>query len=401
MSIKLICGDSLEMLKTLPSESVNCVMTSPPYWALRDYGIEPQVWGGTPDCQHEFNLKEIRTGQTHWNKGGKLIPYKERKIRNGTKREIGFCLKCGAWKGSLGLEPTFNLFISHLCDIFDEVKRVLKRTGSCWVNIGDAYAGLKVGKTDKKVADYVKDTQINLRKDCQEIENKNLCLIPFRFALEMQNRGWILRNVIIWHKPNCMPSSVKDRFTVDFEYLFFFVKNKKYWFETQYELAQECSIARLNRAVSNKNKWVNGANGQTPHNLSQPKPNRNYKGGDGVGRKNNCAISTYQFEEGDYLVSPWDPKKGRNKRCVWTITTKPYKEAHFATYPEALCETPIKAGCPKDGTVLDLFCGSGTTGTVAKRLGRNFIGIELNPTYIKLAEKRINKVQEDMFVGVK
>ncbi|KKL53588.1 hypothetical protein LCGC14_2273980, partial [marine sediment metagenome] len=175
----ILHGESLEILKTLPNESIDCVVTSPPYWGLRDYGVENQ----------------------------------------------------------LGLEKNLKEYLNKLCDIFDEVKRVLKQTGTCWVNLGDTYnsspAGgigynAKVGATKNGVQSTNKGLQKNISEKC-------LCQIPSRFAIEMTDRGWILRNEIIWHKPNCMPSSINDRFTVDFEKLFFFVKNKKYYFKQQFE----------------------------------------------------------------------------------------------------------------------------------------------------------------------
>ena len=364
---KIIQGDCLEVLKTLPDESIDMVMTSPPYWALRDYGVD----------------------------------------------------------GQLGLEPTFQGYINKLCDIFDEVKRVLKKEGTCWVNMGDTYIskgeGRHDGYTDPKYKNGRVGRKIEANALPQIIPEKCLAQIPSRFAIEMTNRGWILRNEIIWHKPNCMPSSVKDRFTVDFEKLFFFVKSKKYWFETQYEeLAYQ--DRRGNQRIAYKGKL----------------------------EKNR---DKFNIQPVDYFGQP---PQGRNKRTVWTITTKPYKEAHFATYPEQLCETPIKAGCPKfickkcgkarekiieiipnpersqdgrthttekhrlgktpvpekgwqtekiekglsdcgcnagweKGIVLDPFFGAGTTGLVAQKLKRNYIGIELNPEYIKIAEQRLRQ----------
>ena len=193
---------------------------------------------------------------------------------------------------------------------------------------------------------------------------KTLILIPFRFAIEMVNRGWICRNVIIWYKPNVMPSSAKDRFTVDWEYLFFFTKSGKYWFEQQFEPSVVDYDNRVKTAANKskyfENKWDKKSLAQKP--LSY-------------------------FTE------------NRNKRCVWRITTKPYKEAHFATYPEALCEIPIKAGCPKDGIVLDMFFGAGTTGLVALKQNKKFIGIELNPKYIEIANKRLKPFSEQTKLG--
>jgi site-specific DNA-methyltransferase (adenine-specific) len=272
------------------------VVTSPPYWNLRDYGVE----------------------------------------------------------GQLGLEPTFEEYIRKLCDIFDEVKRVLKKTGTCWVNLGDTYASQggsdRPGKT-AKVGSTKSGCQ--RRGRTKYVQTKSLCLIPERFAIGMIERGWILRNEIIWAKSNCMPSSANDRFTVDFEKMFFFSKSQKYYFEKQYD-----------PAVSDHGSG-NGIK----------KPQQICKGGRG----------------GD---APWNPTETRNKRCVWNIPTKPFPEAHFAVYPEGLIETPLKAGCPEQGVVLDPFMGSGTTAIVALQLNRNFIGIELNPEYIEMAYRRIKPYLE-------
>jgi len=272
MKNKIIQGEALEELKKLPDESVNMCITSPPYWTLRDYGVERQ----------------------------------------------------------LGLEPNFNIYITNLCNIFDEVKRVLKKEGTCWVILGDTYMTQK-----------------------RKLPDKCLCQIPSRFAIEMTNRGWILRNELIWHKSNCMSSSVKDRFTVDFEKIFFFVKGKKYYFETQYEPMNDKSKERYK------------------YNFT--------------GNKNNDGKLTLQEPKGKSIQS----NKGRNKRCVWKITTKSYKEAHFATYPEKLIETPILVGCPENGIILDPFFGAGTTGVACKNLNRRFIGIEKDKEYFKIAEARI------------
>lgn len=305
----LIQGDCIEKLKELEEKSVDCLVTSPPYWALRDYGV----------------------------------------------------------KGQLGLEPTFQEYINKLCDIFDEVKRVLKDEGTCWVNIGDTYSATRwtgngKGQPMNKFKDGHRD--INPAKK-SGLEDKTLCGIPARFMIEMINRGWICRNEIIWHKPNCMPSSVKDRFTVDFEKIFFFTKSKKYYFETQYEPLSESSLKDFNARKTFRNKGSNNV-------YACP--------GEGRDRR--------EF---------YRPELGRNKRCVWKVTTKPFKEAHFATYPEKLIEPMIKAGCPAGGIVLDPFFGAGTTGVVAKKQGKDFIGIELNEEYIKIAEKRIKSIPKTLF----
>ena len=318
--IKLYCGNTLDVLKTFRDKSINCCMTSPPYWALRDYGVTEQ----------------------------------------------------------LGLEPTFQKYITRLCDIFDEVKRVLKKEGTCWVNMGDTYSAAHTGghKSEKSCMGKKQTTAVEIKqvKDT-DLEDKCLCQIPSRFAIEMTNRGWILRNEIIWHKPNCMPSSAKDRFTVDYEKIFFFVKNKKYWFETQYE----------------------------PHLTFENRPhgavrNREYGYDSKFNALNKKKYTIRQKRGGDKNPDYRNPK-GRNKRCIWKINTKPFKGAHFAVFPEELVKTPILAGCPKGGVVLDPFCGSGTTGVVAYKLNRKFIGIDLNKEYCEIAKKRILKVssQQKLF----
>jgi len=301
MKTKIIQGDALTKLKEIPEKSINMVMTSPPYWALRDYGVD----------------------------------------------------------GQLGLEPTFNEYINKLCNIFDEVKRVLRDDGTCWVNLGDTYSGgggwIGIPDDWKSISTKSKQKRFDNPSKKTELPSKCLTMIPFRFAIEMVNRGWILRNTIIWHKPNCMPSSVKDRFTVDFEYLFFFSKKKKYYFEQQLEK----TITKDNIVRDRDTTKLNNTPGRT--------------------------------RMGGLKVNNYDKK---NKRTVWTICPRPFKEAHFAVYPEELCETPIKSGCPEGGTVLDPFAGAGTTGLVALKQNKNSILIELNSEYIEIIKKRLKPYLE-------
>jgi DNA modification methylase len=303
---KIYCGDAIKVLEKLPSKSVDCVVTSPPYWALRDYKI----------------------------------------------------------KGQLGLEKDFDDYINKLCDVFCRIKRVLKDEGTCWVNLGDTYYS-KSGSSflnDKLTSSKrIKKLGINKANELRGLgllKEQNLTLIPFRFALEMQRRGWIIRNVIIWHKPNCMPCSARNRFTVDFEYLFFFVKNKKYYFETQYEPLKEATKSRL------KYKF-------------------NFNKGDIASAVKTTGIRAFQRHYNENKII------GRHKRCVWTISPSSFKGKHYATFPEKLIEIPILAGCPKNGIVLDPFIGSGTTGVVCKRLKRKILGIDIKPQYCKLSKKRI------------
>ena len=233
--------DCWEGLKQMIAENqqIDCVITSPPYWSLRDYGIEPSIWDGDPNCEHNFKENEevVRFNNTGWKSKNDII-CPENELHNYKKRGDSFCSKCKAWKGPLGLEPNFELYLKHLCDIYDLIWEVLKPTGTNWVNLGDTYGGSSLGKsyakhkkgpnailTDKQMYSMPKVGHSRGKYD------KCLLMIPQRFAIEMINRGWILRNVIIWHKPNAMPSSARDRFTIDFEYIYFFVKTSKtqYW----------------------------------------------------------------------------------------------------------------------------------------------------------------------------
>lgn len=314
---KIYCGDALDILKTLPNEIIDMVITSPPYYGLRDYGVE----------------------------------------------------------GQIGLEQTFEEYLDNLILIFNEVKRVLKQEGSCWVNLGDSYSGSNNGSNNNATTNLVSQETQDIKYQGQKpgktnLPNKSLLQIPSRFAIMMADNGWILRNEIIWHKPNCMPSSVNDRFTVDYEKLFFFTKSKKYYFEQQKEPMKTTDI--------NPPRGSKGVIGQA--NLGLRKQ-------DLIGRNDYTGFNDRYSPPKDFM---------RNKRSVWSINTKPLKEAHFATFPEELIETPIQAGCPENGVVLDIFMGSGTTGMVAKRLNRNYIGIDLNEDYCKLARKRINKVYYQM-----
>lgn len=321
-------------------------MTSPPYWALRDYGTDPLIWDGNPTCQHQWENTHTRmhNGRGDCQKGAL---YRDQEPIPDKPISYASCVECGAWKGSLGLEPTPELYIRHLCDIFDEVKRVLKQEGTAWINLGDTYGGSK-SRSSEEV--FKRGTQ------------KCLTLIPARFSIEMDNRGWLLRNELIWWKPNAMPSSVKDRFTPDFEKVFLFTKSTKYYFKTQYEPQV---TKPFSPRLAKHNAWNN-----------DPSLKR------GKGAK---AIMKYN-------------PLGRNKRCVWPIPSRPFRGAHFATYPPALCETPLDAGCPVGGIVLDPFMGAGTTALVALEQGKDFVGIELNGDYVKIAEKRLAPHMPPMFV---
>lgn len=228
--------DCREGLKQLEDDSIDCCITSPPYWSLRDYGIRPSIWDGDPDCDHDWN-EFIKRGMSEGLKSEKVQIKAQINFQITPDSKHSFCSKCNAWRGVLGLEPNFELYIKHLCDIYDQVKRVLKPTGTCWVNLGDTYGGHKGEMRNPGYKD--KEKGIQYRKDAMgPKENfyltpkkyeKCLLMIPQRFAIEMVNRGWILRNVIIWHKSNCMPSCLKGDTRI-------FVKNKINGFIKQIQL---------------------------------------------------------------------------------------------------------------------------------------------------------------------
>ena len=340
----LFCGNCLEILKQFPDESVDCVVTSPPYWGLRDYGQES------------------------------VADFED-------------------WKGQLGLEPSFDLYIKHLLMIFDEVRRVLKPTGTLWINIADTYGGSGNGVSRNSSSYSAKETYRPTGVETQSSKlrktsyNKSLLLIPERFAIRMVERGWKLRNKIIWYKTNGIPESVKDRFTKSYEYIYFFTKSERYYFKQQFEPVKESSIKRLQRAYSNTHKHA--------------QLDRRWNPLRGMYKK---LSNISAFEGADHLVAPFDPEKGRNMRDVWEFATAQFsakkfgvETEHFAVFPEELPKRCIKAGCPKNGIVLDIFAGSGTTLAVAEKLGRKWIGIELNPHYCELIRRRVEKTLLPLF----
>jgi DNA modification methylase len=307
---KIHCGDSLEVLKYLPNESVNCIVTSPPYYALRDYGVS----------------------------------------------------------GQIGLEQSPEQYVENLTAVFSECKRVLKEDGTMWVVIGDSYAGSGRGwggKNDlysrkiQPLASFA--TQFSKPHKINGYKSKDLIGIPWLLALSLRNDGWYLRQDIIWHKPNPMPESVTDRCTKAHEYIFLLTKSPKYYFN---------HAAILEPAKYDNRKKL------------ERSPSKKYlAGGTGIG--------VQSLAKGGYRWQSVDGQFVRNRRDVWCVSTRAFKGAHFATFPPDLIRPCISAGCPPNGVVLDCFMGAGTTALVARECGCNYIGIELNPDYIKIAEERL------------
>lgn len=232
---KILQGHNINWLRKLPSEYFNMIFTSPPYYGLRSYGTEPVIWGGKEDCKHEWGKQIIRRNYgnvgKHPNVGNQV-----RDTMKGNENKGNFCIHCNAWKGELGLEPTYKLYIEHLIQVFDECYRVLRKDGTCWVNLGDSYASSGGASRHKGYTDpkYTNGRNGSFDEptayEQPNVQPKSQLCIPERFTIAMLEHKWIRRNRIIWHKNNCMPDSVKDRFTVDYEDLFFFAKSQKYFF---------------------------------------------------------------------------------------------------------------------------------------------------------------------------
>lgn len=434
----------LQTLRDLPADSVNMVATSPPYWSLRDYGVEAQVWGGDEDCDHQWGDERLSRGQAApsfknstlgTKSGGNSISdaARQRSIENSivAPRASSFCSSCGAWRGCLGLEPTPQLYVEHMVQIFREVRRVLHPSGTLWLNLGDTFFS-SVGAGGEKV---------------EGLKEKDLVGVPWRVALALQEDGWWLRNSIVWHKLNAMPSSIQDRFSCKYELVFLLTKSKRYFFDLE--------------AV------------KVPHTFGTYSDTGEFEPGQhwAESGKGSRKMDTVTKHDGP-RASPM-PKagrgffgeKGKNPGDLWSLATSGYRGAHFAVWPPDLVQRMIKAGssekgrCPtckapwkrlvevdEDGgirrtgeenltgdrkgqdaqdydrlklkgaggvtaakrvtvgwkpdcacpehepercVVMDTFSGSGTTGMVAMQLGRDYLGIDLNPEYLKLARDRL------------
>jgi len=358
----IINSDCLTGLKELPDGCVDCCVTSPPYYGLRDYGTAS--WeGGDPDCDH---INPKKPSSTYIVVDEKRDEYAE-KLHGVQFRDV--CGKCGAKRidNQVGLEETPEAYVQKLVDVFREVKRVLKPECTLWLNLGDSYwgGGWRGAEFNDKSGDiqkgslgtYCGKTMPNLKNKVNGYKPKDLIGIPWMVAFALRADGWYLRQDIIWNKPNPMPESVTDRCTKAHEYIFLLSKSQRYYYD--YEALREKAITK-------------------PHKMGGKQTSADRNDGD----RQSVVI-------GDGFA---------NKRSVWTVTTKPFSEAHFATFPEDLIVPCIKAGCPEKGIVLDPFMGAGTTAIVCKKLHRNYIGFELNPIYIKIAEKRIRRTRQTLFV---
>lgn len=339
MSAKIYLGESLRVMRTIPDGTARCCVTSPPYWGLRDYGDPDQ----------------------------------------------------------LGAEPTPGEYVVRLVAILRELRRVLTPDGTLWLNLGDCYARKPVGRFNggggalagRNLSGHAGSASFDTAAGAG-LPEKNLVGIPWRVAFALQDDGWILRSDIIWAKPNTMPESVKDRPTRSHEYLFLLSKSARYHYDAAAiaEPISPASIARIRQP-----NFANQTGGEKDYRNGTNASRSMRKTLENFARKQDASgIRTYVGFNGRYDFD--NPPATRNKRDVWTIPPRPYKGAHFATFPPALCEPCILAGSEPGDTIIDPFCGSGTAGAVAVAHDRRFIGIDLNPEYLELALGRIGPLTE-------
>lgn len=337
-------GDCLAVLTTLPSASVQCVVTSPPYWGLRDYGVA----------------------------------------------------------GQRGLEPTPDQYVEGMVEVFEEVRRVLKADGTLWLNLGDSYAGswgaqsrehagkhalnISALSANQLKAAQIRESNTGSLTRTPGLKPKDLIGIPWRVAFALQAAGWYLRSDIIWAKPNPMPESVQDRPTKAHEYLFLLAKSARYYYDAAAirEPYAEATMRDYGAVYDSEGTKDYAAHGvQNPSAVKKRIKDKQR----GHGRRHAGFNDRW-----DAMEKVEQQVNGANKRSVWTVPTQPFPDAHFATFPEALIEPCILAGSRQGDTVLDPFAGSGTVGVVCAKAQRQFIGIELNPEYVAMAERRIGNV---------
>ena len=498
MNISIRNGNVIDELKKIPSESVDCIVSSPPYYSLRDYSgvatysdtdidkvkviamsdlqkhrdrvpdlqkgryylTEPvfndkekkwfislkydvsEIWGGDPECEHKW-IEYVRKGQDGGRNSDKLNIKKsnEENFQLVENQKQNVCSKCGAWAGQLGLEPTYQMYIDHMMLVMTELKRILKKTGTLFWNMGDSYAssggpsrhfGYSDPKWDKaRNGSFEESTAYD-----QGIEPKSLMMMPERLALAMIDDGWILRNKLAWFKRNAMPSSVSDRFSNKWEYVFFFTKSQKYYFDLDSirKPMAESSIKRISQEnipnqfksgksaefaetdpVNNIPKIMNNMHQKYQQEGAYKGSHSGYINEDGSLRVNlsganpgdvlfddtiydlytdssiQDAFIEYMERERPELLMP----------SILDIPTMPHSFAHFAVFPETLVDPLVKVGCPTNGIVLDPFAGSGTVGVVAKKQGKSAILTEISPEYAEIIKNRLEIEASGINMNVK
>lgn len=383
----------------IESETVQAVITSPPYFGLRKYDIPDIIIGGDKNCEHTWGDIIPPRAKSNWSTLGDYR-YTSGGCRAGNIESYDsnhgcYCQKCGAWQGQYGLElkpyGDINSYVEHTKLWAKEVWRVLRKDGLFFLNLADSYNVSNKGKTRSVKQKSNSASILNTPTNCIGIPLKCQLLIPHRVAMALVDDGWCLRNTIIWQKPNAMPEGCKDRFSKKYEYVFMFSKSNKYYFnlDAVREPHKEVSKQRLLRAVSNKHKYsaVSAvSNGLSPQSINRER--KNYK--DRIG-----PMQSTEFDKGDYLVGKLNPI-GKNPGDIWSIPSQPSGDAHYAMWPSRLVERIIKCSTKAGDTVLDPFVGSGTTLKKAKELQRIGIGIDLG--YHDISSTKLANVQKYMFV---
>jgi DNA modification methylase len=420
-------GNALDRLRVMPDGTIQTCVTSPPYFGLRDYGTAK--WeGGNESCDHKGEPMRTRAYvNTNCGTGNDV------KNAEGHQFFRETCGKCSARRidTQIGLEQTPDEYVARLVEVFREVRRTLRDDGTLWLNLGDSYVASKTGNP---FASSTLQGGLSTQGDCArrpdkkptgDLKTKDLIGIPWMVAFALRADGWYLRQEIIWHKPNPMPESVTDRCTKSHEQIFLLSKSPRYYFDSE-------AIAEPSCVGDNGSQFTTGKTAHGKHNLGQKeRPQarrvRELAAEHGLTDEHLAAIRAVGITDAgkaqitqtgftkntarmmelaavakaalggyyrEFLIAT-----SRNKRSVWTVSTKPYKEAHFATFPEDLIEPCIFAGSKEGDIVLDPFNGAASTGLVATKYGRNYIGIELNPEYVEMSERRLSSVMP-LFEGV-
>ncbi len=385
----IVRGHALSLLRRMPDNQIQVGICSPPYYGLRAYKTRPQVWGGDAGCDHRWGEPEPYLG--HRGGRGQAVQTKYRSNKtypqmymtggtgkgtlNGSQQtavkgeSVEFaatstmCLFCGAWRGDLGLEPSPTLFIDHLTEIFREFRRILRPDGLLWIVIGDSYWGSGKGAWKNPTAD-VKEVYIPERAHRGRdptLKPKDLVGIPYMLAFALRDDGWYWRAENIWHKPNAMVTSTKDRTTRAHETVLMFSKSRRYYYD--WVAIREKTVS--GHSSGNKKRKIPEADGDR----------------DRVADHRGTSV-------------PWKKQEYRNARSVWSINTVPYKGPHFATFPPKLVEKMVLASSRPGDIVCDLFCGVATTGVVAVPLGRRFVGLELSKEYAEMGRERLHALGE-------
>jgi DNA modification methylase len=405
-------GHVLDQLRELPNDCVDIVVTSTPYYGLRDYGPDCiSIWDGDANCEH---IWEPYSFSLHNGRGDaqKSAKFSEQNSIPDLELSNANCVKCGAWKGQLGLEPHPSLFIEHLAQVFFEIKRVLKPSGSLWLNLGDTYFGgngqygrpkdWKDLENDKlsghAPGDFIKERN-KLRSNW--LQPKQKMLIPARVAIALQEQGWILRNEVVWHKVNHMPESCRDRLTRSWESVYFFSKAPSYYFDLNAirQKYTSSTYQRLSQDLDNIGAQVKArslgenlpvqslsGNGNQSFKILQSMAKKLTKS-EGLSYAYNGKHSGCLNEDGTLRGNP----QGANPGDVWSLTNEGINEEHFAAFPQKLVKRILQCSAPKGGLVLDPFAGAGTSLLVAHKMGFDWLGIELVPKYCKIIEKRIER----------